>query len=85
MSDSLRIAQTFCNTNAECVDILALELDSAFSEGVKDSRSTAQWTSLINRKAKSMKDLCDNAPNENICMMYRDQLMARYMAGLSSK
>ncbi|WWS24676.1 hypothetical protein vBKpnAMK4_00492 [Klebsiella phage vB_Kpn_AM_K4] len=73
------------NTNSECVDILALELDSAFSDGVKDSRSPAQWTTLINRKAKSMKDLCVNAPNENICLMYRDQLMARYMSGLSSK
>ena len=85
MTDSLRIAKTFCNTNSECVDILALELDSALSDGVKDSRSPAQWTTLINRKAKSMKDLCVNAPNENICLMYRDQLMARYMSGLSSK
>lgn len=85
MPDSLRIAQTFCNTNTECVDILALELDSAFNDGVRDSSSSAQWTTLINRKAKSMKDLCVNAPNENICLMYRDQLMARYMSGLSSK
>lgn len=85
MSDSMEIARTFCNVNIECADILALELDSAFNDGVKDSNSSAQWNTLINRKAKSWKDLCDKAPSKNICMMYRDQLMARYMAGLSSK
>ena len=84
MHESLRIAKAFCSANPECIDILALELDSAYDDGVRDSISKSQWSSLINRKAKQLNNLCDKAPNVEVCKTYRDQLILRYIVGLSS-
>lgn len=85
MAENLRIAKTFCLANTECADVIALELDDAYRKGIKDQESKRPWNVLVNRQTKELKTLCDNAPKAELCFAYRNSLIERYMAGLSTK
>ncbi|AFU64059.1 valyl-tRNA synthetase modifier [Salmonella phage vB_SenM-AKM_NP4] len=84
MEESLKIAKSFCSTNAECIDILSLQLDGAYEDGVRASKSKSEWNVLINRKTKQLNNLCDKAPNTEICFDYRNRLLEQYMRGLTN-
>ncbi|QQG32227.1 valyl tRNA synthetase modifier [Citrobacter phage CkP1] len=83
MEESLHIAKSFCSTNIECVDILSLQLDGAYEDGVRASKSKVDWNVLMNRKTKQLNNLCDKAPKIEICLDYRNRLMEQYMKGLT--
>ena len=83
LEESLKIAKSFCATNTECIDILSLQLDGAHEDGVRASKSKAEWNVLMNRKTKQLNNLCDKAPNVEICLDYRNRLMEQYMKGLT--
>jgi hypothetical protein len=83
MEESLNIAKSFCSTNTECIDILSLQLDGAYEDGVRASKSKVDWNVLMNRKTKQLNNLCDKAPDLDICLDYRNRLMEQYMKGLT--
>lgn len=78
---SSKTAQHFCFKNTDCVDIVSMELDSLYHQGLNEPKSTNIGT-LINRKEKSFADYCRHAKDKNICETYKNQLMLKYMTGL---
>ena len=71
----------FCLSDKECIDIVSLELDSLYNQGLNEISSPTVGT-LINRKAKSLSDYCTHSDNRRLCESYKNQLMLRYMSGL---
>ena len=81
--ESTQIAKRFCKDNEECNNIISLELDSAYYSGKEDmKRKNANPANLIKNKKKKLSQLCDKAPNEEMCLAYRESLMTLYMKGL---
>lgn len=76
-----KAANKFCLSDKECIDVVSLELDSLYNQGLNESTPTTVGT-LINRKSKSFSTYCDHSPNAKLCEAYKNQLMLRYMAGL---
>ncbi|ANA49460.1 valyl tRNA synthetase modifier [Salmonella phage vB_SnwM_CGG4-1] len=83
MEESLKIAKSFCSANVECIDILSLQLDGAYEDGVRASKNKSEWNVLINRKTKQLNNLCDKAPSASMCLDYRNRLLEQYMRGLT--
>lgn len=79
------IAKGFCGENAQCSDFIALELEDAYKQGVAEKRDQRAWDLSIAKYARTKRNLCDNAPDKYMCYTYRNALLTRYMAGLSSK
>lgn len=81
--DSLKSAKMFCGSNNECIDIIALELDSSYRAGLEAKIKGTRWDLAVNRRAKQLTDLCDKAPNEDLCFNYRNLLLQKFVIGLS--
>lgn len=79
------IAKKFCATDTACNEFIAMELDAAYKQGVAEKRDQRAWDLNIARFAKTKRNLCDNAPDKQMCYAYRNTLLTRYMAGLSSR
>ncbi|AWD90547.1 valyl tRNA synthetase modifier [Erwinia phage Cronus] len=83
---SLEIAKRFCSSNLECIDILSLELDSAYHAGQKDGgKKNADLNKLVIDKKSRLSTFCAKAPNADLCSAYRDQLLMLYVKGLAEK
>lgn len=82
MEDAINAAKYFCKEDKECIDILAIELDSSYYEGTKDSKNKNKYAAL-KRKESSLEDLCEKAPDSGICETYKLALMERYIAGIT--
>lgn len=80
-----RIASKFCAGSDQCASFLALELEDAYKAGRAEKREHNAWDFSISKYAKTKRNLCDNAPDKRMCWAYRDALLGRYMAGLSSR
>ena len=83
---SQQIAEKFCSyDDKSCVSFLSLELSDAYASGKADRRNKKAWDLNVAAYAKTKRNLCDEAPEKDICYSYRDALLNRYMAGLRSK
>lgn len=80
-----KIIKTFCDDDSHCSDFIALELEEAYKQGRDEKRATRSWDQSINRFAKTKRNLCDTALDKQLCYAYRDTLLSRFMAGLSSR
>lgn len=80
-----KIIKTFCDTDNACSDFIAIELDEAYKQGRAEKRENRAWDLSIARFAKTKRNLCDSAPDKQLCFAYRDTLLSRFMAGLSSR
>lgn len=80
-----QVAKGFCGDNSQCADFIALELEDAYKQGVAEKREQNAWDLSIAKYARTKRNLCDNAPDKFMCYTYRNALITRYMAGLSSK
>ena len=80
---SSKTANQFCLKNKECVDVVAMELDALYYQGLNEPRSTTIGT-LINRKDRSLLDYCQHtgASIKDSCEEYKNQLMLKYIMGL---
>lgn len=76
-----KAANKFCLNDKECIDVVSLELDSLYNQGLNEDKPTTVGT-LINRKAKTLADYCTHSKNKRLCEVYKNQLMLRYMTGL---
>ncbi|AJD81927.1 hypothetical protein YenMTG1_117 [Yersinia phage vB_YenM_TG1] len=78
--ESIKTAKLFCGSNNECVDVIALELDSAYRDG---QTAINKWrTDAIKRKEKQLETFCDKAPNLTMCVSYRENIMKQFISGL---
>lgn len=77
------IADRLCNSNLKCKDIVIINLQGEYREGLNEKRSTSIGT-LINNKQNSMKTFCSG--NEDaVCESYKQQLILHYIKGLLSR
>lgn len=76
-----KAANQFCSTNEECVDVVSMELDGMYWQGLNE-RDPVSIGTLINRKDRSLKSLCEHMSDKKICETYKNQLMLKYMTGL---
>ncbi|ADG60037.1 valyl tRNA synthetase modifier [Acinetobacter phage Acj9] len=74
-------AEFVCLTDKECVDLVSLQLDGMYYEGLNE-RDPASIGTLINRKARSLRTFCHHAPDKRLCETYKNKLMLKYMTGL---
>lgn len=74
-------AGVFCLNDKECIDVVAMELDAMYYQGLNESKQNTMGT-LINRKHRSLADYCNHSKNEENCEIYKNQLMLKYMTGL---
>lgn len=74
-------ARQYCLSDKECFDIVSMELDSYYRQGINESGSTSIGTH-INRKDKKLADYCKHADNKKSCIDYKNQLMLKYITGL---
>lgn len=79
--DSTKTANVFCLKDKNCVDVVSMELDGMYYQGLNETQKTTIGT-LINRKDREMADYCYKANNKDQCESYRNQLMIKYMTGL---
>lgn len=71
----------FCSTNTECMDIISLELESMYFQGLNE-RDPVTIGTLVNRKSRELANYCEYAPEKKICEEYKSKLMLQYMTGL---
>ncbi len=83
--DSIKLAKMFCFSNQECVDIVALELDSSYQAGLRDGKKKNDTKKLITARRNKLSSFCKGAPSEDLCIAYRDSLLNNYIKGLSEK
>lgn len=83
--NSIQIAKRFCIANQECIDILALELDSSYQAGLRDGGKGSNTQDLITVKRKKLSSFCKGAPTGDMCTAYRDTLLNNYIKGLSER
>lgn len=76
-----KAAEFVCKTDKECVDLVSLQLDGLYFEGLNE-RDPASIGTLINRKARDLRSFCDHAPDKRVCETYKNKLMLKYMTGL---
>ncbi|EQA7786726.1 hypothetical protein ACX818_001320 [Acinetobacter baumannii] len=76
-----KAAGQVCSTNAECIDLVSIQLDGMYFMGLNE-RDKASIGTLINRKAKTLSSFCDHAEEKKICENYKNQLMLKYITGL---
>lgn len=80
--DSSKTAHQFCLSNEDCIDVVSMELDSLYHQGLNEPRNTSIGT-LINRKEKFFVDYCRHSKNKDkLCETYKNQLMLKYITGL---
>ena len=79
--DSTKTAIVFCSKDKQCVDVVSMELDGMYYQGLNETQKTTIGT-LINRKDRELADYCYKAKDKNKCETYRNQLMLKYMTGL---
>lgn len=76
-------ANKMCGSDTECSTVIALELDGSYHDGVV-SRSKSQPLQLaMHDKEKSLNDLCDKAPDQNLCDYYKHELIKEFYLGYS--
>lgn len=80
-NQSTKTAGIFCSTNKECIDVVALELDAMYYQGLNETKQHTMGT-LINRKDRLMSDYCNHYKDKESCENYKNQLMLKYMTGL---
>lgn len=83
-NDSIQIAKRFCPANPECIDVLALELDSSYEAGLRDGGKGSS-SKLISIRREKLATFCKGAPVGDMCMAYRDSLLNNYIKGLSER
>lgn len=76
-----KTANLFCNKNKECVDVISMELDGMYYQGLNEKKDVTVGT-LINRKARSLNSYCEYSKDVKLCESYKNQLMLRYITGL---
>lgn len=76
-----RAADIVCSSNAECVDIVSIQLDGMYFMGLNE-RDKVSIGALINRKAKTLSSFCDHTEDKTTCENYKNQLMLKYITGL---
>lgn len=76
-----KAAEFVCSTNKECQDIVSMQLDGMYYRGLNENDPASVGT-LINRKAKQLKDFCLHSADQKICENYKNQLMLKYVTGL---
>lgn len=81
MDDAINTAKHFCKDDQECINVLAVELDTSYYEGTQDADKDK--LSALKDKMGTLKDLCESAPDLNVCESYKVALMERYIAGIT--
>jgi sensor histidine kinase YesM len=81
MNDAINTAKHFCKDDQECINVLAVELDTSYYEGTLDVNKDK--LSALENKMGTLKDLCESAPDLNVCESYKIALMERYIAGIT--
>lgn len=76
-----KTAEFVCSTDKECVDIVSMQLDGMYYTGLNETDPATIGT-LINRKAKTLKNFCQHSEDKRVCETYKNQLMLKYMTGL---
>ena len=79
-----KTAINFCDANKECIDIIAMELDGMYRQGLNESKHSTDGV-LINRKARALNSYCMYAKNKDLCEQYKNQLMLQYITGLLNR
>lgn len=79
--DSTKTANVYCSKDKKCVDVVSMELDGMYYQGLNETKKTTIGT-LINRKDREYADYCYKATDKEQCESYRNQLMIKYMTGL---
>ena len=79
-------AEWYCKNitgdDGECKEIIVLELDSSYYEGFHDSKTDRKWVNMIATKTKKLDKFCKDSPTPDVCKIYRDVLLDRYVEGL---
>ena len=83
-TQSNKTANIFCFADKECIDVVAMELDAMYYQGLNETKQFTVGT-LINRKSRSLKDYCTHAKDKAGCESYKNQLMLKYMTGLLNR
>lgn len=81
---SNKTAGLYCSSNKECIDVVAMELDAMYYQGLNETKQHTVGT-LINRKDRSLRDYCKHADKVEQCETYKNQLMLKYMSGLLNR
>ncbi|ADJ19438.1 valyl tRNA synthetase modifier [Acinetobacter phage 133] len=71
----------FCSTNRECIDVISLELESMYFQGLNE-RDPVTIGTLVNRKHRELSGYCEYAPEKKMCEAYKSKLMLQYITGL---
>lgn len=79
--DLEKTASQFCVSNKECVDIISMELEGYYLQGLNQGHEVTIGTH-INRKARSLVSYCEYSRDKQTCEKYKAQLMLKYMNGL---
>lgn len=74
-------AQFVCSTDKECVDFVSIQLDGMYYQGLNE-RDKASIGTIINRKARTLREFCDHAQDKRVCESYKNKLMLKYITGL---
>ncbi|QGT53898.1 valyl tRNA synthetase modifier [Acinetobacter phage vB_AbaM_Konradin] len=77
-----KAASLVCSSNAECIDIVSMQLDGMYFMGLNERDRRASIGTLINRKSRSLDSLCEHAEDKAMCENYKNQLMLKYIIGL---
>ncbi|QJT71727.1 hypothetical protein TH1_043 [Shewanella phage Thanatos-1] len=80
--ESFIIAAKYCTT-LECIDILTLELDEWYDYGVLQSKN-ADMVTAFSRAGSDVQNMCNKAPNYNICLHYSKDLLEQFSKGYYS-
>lgn len=79
--DIEKTAKQFCTSNVECVDLITMELEGFYHQGLNEGHDVTIGTH-INRKARSLISYCEYSRDKKTCETYKAQLMLKYMNGL---
>ncbi len=76
-----KTASNVCLNNAECADLVSIQLTGMYYSGLNEPNSVTIGT-YINRKSKELHNFCDKASDKKVCESYKNQLMIQYITGL---
>lgn len=77
-------AQNICNGDSECINVIALELDNSYSDGVNTKNKNIPLDIAMKSKIDNLSGLCDMAPDANLCSYYKNQLLREFYLGYKS-
>ena len=81
----MKIANNICSKDNECVNIIALELDKSYYDGINAKQKAETLQASITKKENSLSNLCVKAPDRNLCDYYKHELINEFYLGYTEK